>query len=253
MSVMNQAPVLKTMILGATDRGLVRETNEDSYAVDESLGFAIVADGLGGHAAGEIASKAAAEFVANEFVQCRQSFDSSNGQEIEQSLVRIVARTNDHVFQLSHTRSEFRGMGTTLDLTVAVKDTAYIAHVGDGRVYHIHNGGVRLVTKDHSLRADLLEKGEVRPDVLVVAATALSRAIGTHAEVRIDATQLKLNAGDSLILCTDGVWPYFESSPDDLARIVATHGTQAAAELVKKAVQMGGRDNATAVVMVLTL
>jgi serine/threonine protein phosphatase PrpC len=235
MSKLNAVPALKADINAATETGLVREINEDSYAIDESLGFAVIADGLGGHSAGEIASKAAVEFVAKELTASAAHLRTLNEQDITAYLHRIVAGANAHVFQLSQRRSEFRGMGTTLDAMILVNDTALIAHVGDGRVYHVHSRKLRQLTKDH--RA---------PDI----PNALSRAVGTQPEIPVDHAYIKPAPDDSIVICTDGVWSYFESeaSPDEIRQIVEAAGTGAAAELVRQCVERGGRDNATAVV-----
>jgi PPM family protein phosphatase len=226
--------LLTAIIKGATDVGRVREINEDSYLVDEQVGFAIIADGLGGHAAGEIASKAAVEFVAKDLKQTAYSFKSLSEREITDHLVRTVAGANQNVFELAHKHPEFQAMGTTLDAVILVNDTVFIAHIGDGRIYYVGRGAVQQLTEDHRVQG---------------IPNALSRALGTREVVAADSAQIRPDSGDSLVLCTDGVWSYFESSPDEIGKIVEATGTAAAAQLVKTSLERGGCDNATAVVM----
>src|SRR5438094_826714 len=162
------SPVLssKSMlsICGHTDRGRVRESNEDSHAFDQGAGVAVVADGMGGHAAGEVASGMAAQGVLSALTEAREDIAKLDPQGYETAahkIGEIISQSNAAILRRSADEADKRGMGTTLDAVLVLDKSAYVAHVGDSRVYWIREGTATPVTRDHSLAAVLVESGRL--------------------------------------------------------------------------------------------
>ena len=231
---------------GITDTGVRRMQNEDALALREfgKDALFVVADGMGGHDAGEVASGIAVETVE------RTVRDGREGGEHPLMLVtRAVQQANAAV------RSEAMGrgsnMGTTLTVALVVDGTAHIASVGDSRVYWFANGSITQITKDHSLVAKLVELGkltheEARTDP---RSNLLLRTIGSEETVVVDAFQVPLSRGGTLLLCTDGLWG--EVSDETMQRICAEEPFTEVicARLVQQANGNGGKDNITAIVV----
>ncbi len=229
---------------GITDTGHVRDGNEDSYSMltvqDKSL--FVVADGMGGHDAGEVASRTAAGAA------CRAVAEEHERYEDPLRLVeRAVHRANDEVRREGLRKSS--DMGTTLSIALIAGGQAYVANVGDSRVYWIENGSISQITADHSLVAKLVAAGKVSKEEARnhPRANLLYRTIGSDEIVKVDTFQVPLKKGGALLLCTDGLWG--EVSDEDIHRIFTEEQEAAAAciRLVTRAKANGGRDNITAV------
>ncbi len=229
---------------GVTDRGLVREQNEDYFLLldlgDRKLLAA--ADGMGGHDAGEVASRIALDSV------CSVVRQESRGIGDELLLVeRAVQEANRAVRNEGARRGS--DMGTTVSIALIVDDQAYVANVGDSRVYWIENGSISQITVDHSLVAKLVEAGKVSKEEARnhPRANLLYRTIGSDESVKVDTFRVQLKKGGALLLCTDGLWG--EVPDEDIHRVFAGEREAAAActRLVTRAKASGGRDNITAV------
>lgn len=236
----------------ATRKG-TRKKNEDAFAVDESSGIAVLADGLGGQAAGEVASKLAVDTVFGGLCLARRSLSLTDGDfdSIAHVLAGIVSLANMQIYERSIQEPDKQGMGTTLDAVITIGKEAYLAHVGDGRVYRVSpllEKRIIQITEDHSLAATLVETEALSPQEAEAYENTLLRSVGTEAEPRIDLHRVSLNPGDYLVLCTDGVWQQFRDSRVLLA-VVRRHGVSAAEKLVQDAIERGGQDNATAIVL----
>ena len=231
---------------GTTDRGMIRERNEDNFAILSfgSTMLLVVADGMGGHDVGEVASRIAMETV------CSVVQQAGLGNTDMPSLVeRAVQLANTAV----RNEGERRGsdMGTTLSVALLEDGVAYIANIGDSRVYWIENGSITQITTDHSLVAKLVELGKISKEEARnhPKSNLLYRTIGNSEDVKIDTFRVEMERGGTLLLCTDGLWG--EVTDEDLHRICTAEKdiTSVCARLVQRANENGGKDNITAVVV----
>ncbi|MFC5409020.1 Stp1/IreP family PP2C-type Ser/Thr phosphatase [Larkinella bovis] len=234
-----------------SDIGNVRRNNEDTglfvRLADEGIrrfkGYLLlVADGMGGHLAGEIASQMAAEIVSREYFQYRDT--------IEKSLMRAFQLANRQIFDESIQSERFRGMGTTCTAVVVHEEQLYFAHVGDSRAYLFKNGQLVQLTEDHTYVRELLRSGEITEEAAArhPERNVLMQAMGTKAEIRIDLGRcvLPFDPGDRLLLCSDGLYEYCQE--EDLIRLLGQEVLpNVAAELVQVAKNRGGHDNITVV------
>ncbi len=226
----------------ATDVGRVRSNNQDSSLV--ALPLFAVADGMGGHAAGEVASRLALDTLRN----------SVADQSLE-SLVAGVKLANTRVFEMSHTDPSMRGMGTTLCAVALViidgHERLAVVNVGDSRVYVLQEGAFIQVSEDHSLVESMVRQGTITPEQAKVhpQRNILTRALGIDGEVGVDSWEVAPFSGDRYLLCSDGL--FNEVTDDRIAEILTeTEDPQEAAEiLVRMANEGGGRDNITVVIV----
>jgi PPM family protein phosphatase len=225
---------------GLSDLGRVRKINEDSFAIDESLGLAIVADGMGGHIAGEVASKTAVETV-RDFLKA----NPASTENVEKAILVACKK----VFELGQKDDKKRGMGTTIDVVLRTGDRAIIGHVGDSRVYLVRGGHTYRLTKDHTIVAAQVEAGIITPEEAEQSTLkgVLTRALGTHESVQVDTLVLDLGPGDLLLLCTDGLSKYL--GDDELGKLLREATPAAVRSLIKVANERGGTDNICAVVL----
>ncbi|HEX4777975.1 MAG TPA: Stp1/IreP family PP2C-type Ser/Thr phosphatase [Acidimicrobiia bacterium] len=227
----------------ATDVGRVRQgkPNEDAVLVDDRLHLFAVADGMGGHRAGEVASATALEALRAAIAAGRP-------------VPEAIASANSAVFSKAFDDPELRGMGTTI--TVAVAGTGegqalVVGHVGDSRAYHLHDGELVQITEDHSLVEELVREGRLTPEQASVhpQRSIITRALGVDEQVLVDTYDVDLAPGDRILLCSDGLTSMVR--PNDIARILRREDdpTRAAEALVDAANAAGGEDNVTAVVL----
>ena len=234
----------------ATDVGRVRESNEDALLTldgpDRDEVLVAVADGMGGHQAGEVASAIAIESLAHDF-------DAEPVDAREDRLGRAVEHANRAIWEAAAADAEKEGMGTTLVCAlVAPSGEVTIANVGDSRAYRVADGQADLLTVDHTWVTEQVRSGQMSEREAQVSPYRhlLTRSLGATPHVQVDLfSGLRLERGDALVLCSDGVTTYLE--PADVSRELAQAQTaqQAAERLVKLAVKRGGADNATAVVV----
>lgn len=225
-----------------TDIGLVREVNEDYYAFQPPQLF-VVADGMGGHVAGEIASKLAVssivDYLATPF----------NEGQIEEHLTRAVHLANDRIYEQSQQGRQYLGMGTTVTACYVVGSRIYWAHVGDSRMYLLRGGELCQVTDDHSLVGELMRNGSITKAEAQVhpQRNILTRAVGTSSTVIVDSGFVEWAPDDRLLLCTDGLTGLV--SEDKIAEIAGTAPLtqEKADQLVGQALSAGGYDNITVI------
>src|SRR5262252_9100239 len=244
----------------ATDVGKKREANEDNFLVDKKLSLFVVADGMGGHASGEIASHLAVhEFrnavEANRDVVDRYSRDANSvrPQEILTVMEHAVQTAGQAIYQRGQQEPEKRGMGTTTSALLIAGDRGFIAHVGDSRVYMVRAGQVVQLTEDHSLINELIRRGRITRENLddspyKAYKNAVTRAVGVYETVQGDTLDFEILPGDQFLLCSDGLHAYLND-----ARIVDMLKGEDVKALPKKLIDManagGGHDNITAVVV----
>ncbi|MES3034238.1 MAG: protein phosphatase 2C domain-containing protein [Gemmatimonadota bacterium] len=256
-------------LAGMSDVGITRDHNEDAFAfLDLSSGqthadvsdgvidvglrgvVLVVADGMGGAAAGEIASEMAVEAVLDTFrAQWMQNVGRDTDTFVE--TIRDAADTANHrIFAYAGAHPEHAGMGTTATIAGLLGNSLYLAQVGDSRAYIVRDGMAQQITKDQSLMQQLIEAGEMTPDQAEVSErrNIILQALGPDSTVRPDFTQQPLARGDTLVLCSDGLTTHLRAS--DIARIVtASRDPEIACEqLIAAANAEGGHDNITVVV-----
>jgi protein phosphatase len=231
------AHAMKIEVGSATDIGRVRERNEDSMLVDPPLD--VVADGMGGHRGGQVASQVALEAM--------EELETGDGG----SLAEHVRRANRAVWDRSVEDERLSGMGTTLTAARIDGGSALIAHVGDSRAYLLRDGSLRQLTTDHTLVARMVRSGEITEAEAEVHPhkNVLTRALGTDEQVEVDEDSIALVDGDRLLLCSDGLTGMV--TEDQIQAILETseQPQQAADRLVKAANRAGGIDNITVVVL----
>jgi protein phosphatase len=229
---------------GLSHRGRVRARNEDAYLVARHLGLFAVADGMGGAAAGEVASGMAID-------ELRASFEEADLASSTPAMSEAVARANAHVFAAAQGDTAKTGMGSTLTALRLVPGGAAVIHVGDSRAYLFRQGQLLQLTLDHSLVAEQVRAGQMTQDEAGRSPFRhiISRAIGTHSEVAADEHPVAVEPGDTILLCTDGL--HGVVGDEAIARILSARADVAhtATNLVGAALEGGGPDN-IAVVLV---
>lgn len=224
-----------------TDVGRVRTGNEDSYYVDSPL--FVIADGMGGHAAGDVASATAVEVI-------QEKRNELSAQD-PQTLSEVVRQANRAIWERSAGDDSLRGMGTTCTMILVDGETAQVAHVGDSRAYVVHDGELRQVTDDHTLVGRLVREGKLQPEEAArhPQRSMITRALGVDEDVEVDLFSLPLSQGDRLMICSDGLSGMVsETDMHDILR--SESDPQAAAdELVDRANEAGGEDNITVIVV----
>jgi serine/threonine protein phosphatase PrpC len=248
---------LSTQAFGLTDIGRKRQHNEDSMLVDSSLGLYVVADGMGGHAAGEVASAKAAE-VVREVVLGQKAVLDNLGRDPSQEnragaagLVEYaVQRACAEIYRMATSDNTKRGMGTTLVCLAVGGNKGVIGHVGDSRVYLLRQGQCHRLTEDHTLVAAQVKAGTITKEQALTSQyrNVITRAVGIQESVQVDTLIVDLVPGDTFILCSDGLHGYLED--EEVAPLAAAATPK---ELPKKFVDLanarGGKDNITAVVV----
>jgi serine/threonine protein phosphatase PrpC len=230
-----------------SDQGKVRTSNEDSYAANAKQRLFLVADGMGGHAAGEVASQIAASTV-EEMVAVHR------GTECQpEEVLRLAAQeANSRIYEAARIKREFAGMGSTLTALSFRDNYYYIAHVGDSRAYLLRDGALDQLTRDHSLVWHLLESGVLRKEDLSShpQKNLITRSIGPHPIVEVDLERGDIREGDVFLLCSDGLTDVV--SDESIRRILSNsgdHSQEIGEMLVDTANQNGGPDNITVVVI----
>ncbi|HYN36298.1 MAG TPA: Stp1/IreP family PP2C-type Ser/Thr phosphatase [Actinomycetota bacterium] len=224
-----------------SDVGQVREGNEDSYLVDEPL--FVVADGMGGHLAGDVASSTAVEVIS--------SHSDSASAEDPQTLAQLVRDANSAIWEKAKDDPALRGMGTTCTLVLFDGSKAFFAHVGDSRAYLLRDGQLEQITEDHTLVARMVQEGRIRPEEAEhhPQRSIITRALGVDADVEVDLISVDLQPGDRLMMCSDGLSSMIDSNTIATALKEQPDPQSAAEELVRLANEAGGEDNITVVVI----
>jgi protein phosphatase len=233
------------MILRAaagSDVGRRRAANEDHYALAPEIGLYLVADGLGGHVAGQIASELAAEAA----LRTIRTLEGA-GTSLAEKLRYAVIAANREVHETARRRRELAGMGTTLVALLAQDGRAALAHVGDSRAYLVRGERIRQLTDDHSLVGELVRRREISADAAREHPQrhVLTRAVGVRATVEPDLAELTPEAGDVFVLCSDGLTGHVRD--EEIARAVAggVDPQEAVDLLIRLANDRGGDDNIT--------
>jgi PPM family protein phosphatase len=231
--------------IGRSDRGLVRESNQDQYAIikEEDVVFAIVCDGIGGHVGGERASKTIINFIKRKFKD-HPSFDSV---EIIKEYVRLlIIDANKHLFALSQKEIEYRGMGTTLVALLLTENYSVLANVGDSRCYAVKPESMYLLSEDHSYVNELIKMGKLDPKQAKnhPYRNMLTNALGISDAISVDIFDIKDRYNDYL-LCSDGLHGYVSNQMIHGVLTSKLSPTKKVNQLIQMANDAGGYDNVT--------
>lgn len=240
-------------ITTATHPGMVRSHNEDSLSADAAAGLAVLADGMGGYNAGEVASGIAVAMISAEL---KKALASVNGELDTATAERLVGehavRANNAIFQASQNQSQYAGMGTTLVVALWHDNSLVVGHIGDSRLYRFRDNKLEQVTRDHSLLQEQIDSG------LITKAQArhsqnknlVTRAVGIDPEVEAEVHSYPVQAGDIYLLCSDGLNDMV--TDEDMELTLASLQANlplAAAQLVQQANDNGGRDNVSVILV----
>ncbi|MBK8482364.1 MAG: cyclic nucleotide-binding domain-containing protein [Proteobacteria bacterium] len=243
-----------------TDTGKQRSHNEDNYLIDKNLRLFVVADGMGGHAAGEVASSLCVRRVRDAVGENRdiiESFESGKGadrNDVLHVLEHAVQAACSAIYERAQEQPDKRGMGTTCSLLLLTKERGFLAHVGDSRIYLMRERQVHQLSEDHSLVNELARRGKLRPDQIDSSVyrdfrNAVTRAVGVYESVEVDTLDFDVLPGDRFVLCSDGLHFYF-TELEQMAAVLDHDDVRAATQrLVDVANAGGGHDNITAVVV----
>jgi serine/threonine protein phosphatase PrpC len=248
----------------ASDVGRKREHNEDNFLIDKKLSLFLVADGMGGHASGEVASHIAAHEFRNSIETHKDLLEAyarkdantaaaATTQAILAIMEQAVQAAGQAIFEKGKAEPEKRGMGTTISALMVVGERAFMAHVGDSRIYMLRQGQVVQLTEDHSLINELIRRGKVTRESLAQSPysaykNAVTRAVGVYETVQVDTMDLEILPGDQFLLCSDGLHSYLDDK-----QIVELLGNAQITTVPKTFVDLantrGGQDNITAIVL----
>jgi protein phosphatase len=244
-------------VAGRTDTGRVRDHNEDAIGHDVDLGLLVLADGMGGLKAGEVASAMAVDVITRELTETLKNMapaqsDAESGFAMESLAVgRAIVRANETIYQVAQSQPQCAGMGTTLVVLLLYDDRLTVAHVGDSRLYRLRQGEFEQVTLDHSLVQELVTRGFYTPEEAREAThkNIVTRALGIGEDVEYDVLEDVALPGDTFLLCSDGLNDMVEDA--EIRAILADNldNLDAAAErLVAAANENGGRDNVSVMI-----
>lgn len=236
-------------ITAKTDVGMVRHSNQDSYAAGElpnGVAWAVVCDGMGGAAGGNVASSVAVKMISEKITSTYRS--SMSSQSIKNMLISAISAANVSIYDMACSNESLHGMGTTVVTAIVTDSVAYVAHAGDSRAYMVYDDAVVQLTKDHSIVQQLVENGELTADEAKdhPNKNIITRALGVEETVNVDFCEQEFSDNSVLIMCTDGLTNYTET--DDIFKIANSGQYYEIAErLVNLANKNGGGDNVTVV------
>lgn len=256
IKIMTARSPFHLVVASATDPGVVRRFNEDSIATDSDLGLLVLADGMGGYKAGDVASSIATGLVTDYLKRMLNDMAPSLIQSAklspESMAVKLaIEKTNLAIYKTAQTDSKYNGMGTTIVLVLFHHGLATIAHVGDSRLYRLRQGQLELLTHDHSLLQDQMEQGLISSDEAKLShnRNLVSRALGVETTIQVDVCEHNVQANDIYLLCSDGLNDMVDDADIELA-LSELRGNLplAASQLVQMANDNGGHDNVSVLI-----
>jgi protein phosphatase len=244
-------------VFARTDPGPVRENNEDSFLVEPSMGLFAVADGMGGHAAGEVASKIAVDTIKEIILESDDPDETRvarpilDGEELLRERLRYAMnQASIRIRQKSQMVPQYKGMGTTLTVLLIEEDVAHFSHVGDSRLYLYRDGALRRLTRDHTVVQNEIDAGRLTPELArrVPHRNILTQSVGINSTVDPDTSTRPIDPGDMFLLCSDGLTDPLSDS--DLEALCGQHAPDELAEvLVQQAIENDTVDNVTVIVV----
>ncbi len=252
---------LPLRFFAATDVGRVRDHNEDNFLVDKKLGLFMVADGMGGHAAGEVASAICVRTVHEELKKERDLIGDyvAGAKGAKKVTPKDIVALLEHAVQSAclkiHEEAQGdqnkRGMGTTLSAILMLGQQGFIAHVGDSRIYMMRAERIQQVTEDHTVYNELIKRGKLTKEQIEKVgpkANAITRAVGVYERVDVDTLVIEVLPGDAFVLASDGLTGYLDS-PEELREPLLLEGDASVKKLIVLANERGGKDNITTIVV----
>lgn len=245
----------KIQFYGKTDTGRVRKNNEDAISYDENIALAVLADGMGGHRGGEIASaitvSTVLEIVTGNIKKLKKNDTNKNSiyHAESQLILEALSLANKNVYDSSEANEQYRGMGTTVVVVLFYNNRFTVAHVGDSRLYRLRDGKLKQLTRDHSLVQELIDQGIYTPEQARNSSNKnrVTRAIGIDSKVNIDIQEDVAMVNDIYLLCSDGVTDMIEDHLISSAIIENSQNLEEAAEeIIRLANKHGGKDNISA-------
>lgn len=248
----------KLTMAGLTDPGRLRPENEDCIVLYPEIGLAVLADGMGGHNAGEVASRMAVDVMTRYCVDTfateslKPASAATEPCAAEAGALRgAIEAANTAIHGMAHYNPEYAGMGATVVVALFQDDHLCVGHVGDSRLYRLRGGRLDLLTEDHSVVQELLNRGLITPEEArqSVSKNLVTRALGVDARVQSDLRAVATEAGDVYLLCSDGLNDVLTDA--EIGRLLAAHGADpiaAVRQLVAAANEAGGPDNISAIV-----
>ena len=243
---------MKYQFTSLTDPGRVRTNNEDAVTLDEEHGVAVLADGMGGYNAGEVASGMATTFIRSELVGWLSSgAQKASAAQAARALEICVQKANTSILKAAVSNPQYAGMGTTLVVAVFRGQSLVLGHVGDSRCYRLRAGTLTQLTKDHSMLQEQVDAGLLTPEQAAIAPgkNLLTRALGVEETVHMDVATHQVVGGDLYLMCSDGLTDMLDTP--GMAMVLKSDAplAQLAQELVNQANAHGGRDNIAVVLM----
>lgn len=229
-----------------TDPGRARENNEDSVAFDDATHLAVLADGMGGYNAGEIASGMATAFIKSELSRwLSQAGEQAQAEQVRRAIEICVDNANRSIFNASNSNAQYSGMGTTLVVGVFRGRKLILGHIGDSRCYRLRSNTLLQITKDHSLLQEQIDAGLVTLEQAATSANKnlVTRALGVEAVVPLELNEYPVNAGDIYLMCSDGLSDMVDDAAIASILQKGVSLESMANELVQAANENGGRDN----------
>lgn len=245
----------KITITGLTDQGLVRDHNEDSIGSDPHLGLVVLADGMGGHKGGEVASALAVDTILSELSRALPDIetgetDSATGYSLESMAIeRAIKQANSVIFNASKNNSQYEGMGTTVVVLLFYDNRITVAHVGDSRLYRMRDGHMEQLTRDHTLLQELVDRGFYTKQEAQQSMNKnlVTRAVGVNENVDVDLLEDFAVVNDTYLLCSDGLSDMIDDKLiEDIMMNYRDNLERVARELIHQAKQHGGKDNVSA-------
>jgi len=239
-------------IVRLTDVGQWRDHNEDSIASDDSMGFVVLADGMGGYKAGEVASEIAVLSITAELKeamlnQCPGQLNQLLNKQAEaQLMLDVVKNANEAIYYISQTQPQCAGMGTTLVAGLFTNNKLIVGHIGDSRMYRLRNHLITQITEDHSLLQEQIKSGLITVEQAKFSANKnlVTRALGIDPEVELELNEYDVEVGDIYLLCSDGLSDLVEDDAiQSTLNMLSSNLTEAARTLVQIANDNGGVDN----------
>lgn len=252
-------PKLKLEFAAKTDKGLVRAQNEDALALSPRCGFAVLADGMGGYNAGEVASSIACTVVRDTLEECLIQLEQAGfnglpnrGKYLQQLVAESIHCANAAIIDAAQKEPQCRGMGTTLVVALFQAECLVIGHVGDSRVYRWRDGRLEQITRDHSLLQEQIDAGLMEPDLARFSSNKnlVTRAVGVDEGLEVETHEHVVQPGDIYLLCSDGLSDML-ASEDITAILAASQGMldHACEALVHHANSRGGHDNISVILI----
>lgn len=249
---MNLGAVLE--VATATHSGMVRSHNEDSIAADAEIGLAVLADGMGGYNAGEVASGIAVELIRTEIKQvlADKKPEELNGTRVETLIAEHAAHANATIYQAAQSQSQYSGMGTTLVVALWHDNQLSVGHIGDSRLYRFRGEALEQITRDHSLLQEQIDSGMITKEQARYSQNRnlVTRAVGIDPDVEAEIHTYPVQPGDIYLLCSDGLSDMVADEDIQLTlSSLQANLPLAAQQLVQQANDNGGRDNVSVILV----